>query len=177
MVKLTGEQTIEGFGPRAVFNAGTMVENLPSVDGIELDTKDATILEKGTELGVVFNLSVPIPGLPSNFVLLSKVVEVERDVSMLIQGMTADEVVRASLLLELEKIQGNATVVHHNLDVSFKGRRRNAVLAIPTKLALEPKTRDFSEAHVSNIERSLGAKAVRLDKKQPRIATVQSAAA
>lgn len=178
MVKLTGKQTIEGFGPRAVFNAGAMVENLPSVDGIELDTKDETILEKGTEIGVIFNLSVPIPGLATNFKLHSQVVEVRRDARMLIMGMTEDEIVRASLLLELEKMRGrDATLVRHSLDVTFEGRRRTMAMSIPAKLALEPKIADFSEAHVANIEHYLGAKAVKLDKKQPRVAALGSAAA
>lgn len=155
MVKIKGDQSIEGYMPVDVFAAGTRKENLPNnLELVELSTEDE-ILQLGTVIDVdltIPHVPVKIPGLINNKLFIpAKVVECKPGELMLIEGET--DLVSTALLLELEKIKGKkATLVRHELAVECHVNRFiKPIVEAAIKGSLGQEVDEFSQQHVANI--------------------------
>lgn len=163
MLKLTGSQEIQGFGPRDVFEAGARVDNLPQLGSLALSVAETEEkLQKGTEIGVYFNFPTNLPGFSLPDEVTTKVTKSKSGELMRIEGVSEDETLAVMLLLELQKFQkGIGTEITHTLELDYRVSRFKVLQLKAAELALripiELEVREFSKQHVENILTHLGS--------------------
>lgn len=137
-----------------------MVENLPQLGSLALTVAGTQEkLQKGTEIGVNFNFPTNVPGFALPDSITTKVIESKSGKLMHIAGVSDDEVLAATLLLELEKLEkGAGTEITHTLELDYRVstiKRKAAEIAFRLPLDLEVK--EFSKQHIANIVAHLEA--------------------